>query len=446
MTEDIILDTKCGKIKGTERTDDIFFHGVRYATAERFEYPVPVTHWEGIYDATAQETDCPQYDTFRDESKDVGNFYYDEFRKGSSFRYEEDALELNIQKPLQGENCPVLVFIHGGGHETGTIGEMPYGDGREYTKRGIVYVSVGYRLNVFSLYRSKNYGLHDQMAAIRWVKENIEAFGGDPGRITLMGQSAGAMSINDLLYTNQLKGIITGAIMMSGAGCVPKLARPYTEQEAESFWAEVRQRAGAADEAAFRALPAKKVWEAWYTVSREHGDLHYLQPGIDGKIIPTLPQKIRKDGTDLDIPLIVGITSQDFMPYLIYEMAYGYARRNAREGRKPVYGYLFDRELPGNKFKAYHAADLWYMCGNMDRCWRTFEETDHELSRQMIDYVANFVRSGGNPNGEGLPEWKPVSRRQRGFRLFDGKNDGYASPMQCRKKLWHTFLRDKGPM
>lgn len=440
-----VLQTACGAVRGIEKENSVLFQGIRYATAERFEYPKPITHWEGIYDATRQELNCVQYDTFRKEENDSGNFYYEEFRKGRTFLYEENALTLNIVKPLQGENCPVLVFIHGGGFETGTVGELPHGDTEEYARRGVVYVSVGYRLNVFSLYRSRNYGLFDQMTAIRWVYDNIAAFGGDPSQITIMGQSAGAMSVTDLLYTQALKGIVKGAVMLSGAGTIPKMVKPYTEAESQSFWDEVQKRAGAESEQAFQELPAETIWEAWYQVSREHNDMHYLQPGIDGTIIPKLPQEIRKEGTDLDIPLIVGVTSQDFMPYLIFELAYGWAKRNAREGRKPVYGFFFDRELPGNRFKAYHAADLWYFFGNMDQCWRPFEKLDYDLSAQMIDYIANFVRNG-DPNGAALPRWEPISRKNHGFRKFDGISDGYAAPLECRRKLWHTFLRDKGPM
>ncbi len=440
-----VLQTACGPVKGLEREESVLFRGIRYATAGRFCYPEPVTAWEGVLDATKQEINCFQYDAFRKEAKDKDNFYYEEFRRGESFLYEEDALTLNIVKPREGSGCPVLVFIHGGGHETGTVGEMPYGDTEEYAKRGIVYVSVGYRLNVFSLYRSRNYGLFDQMTAIRWIYQNIASFGGDPDRITLMGQSAGAMSVTDLLYTQALKGIVKGAVLLSGGGMIPKMARPYTQEEAEGFWQEVRQRAGAPGEEDFQKLPADQIWEAWYQVSREHNDLHYLQPGIDGTIIPKLPQEIRREGTDLDVPILIGVTSQDFMPYLIFELAYGWAKRNAREGRAPVYGFFFDRALPGNRYKAFHAADLWYFFGNMDKCWRPFEKTDFDLSAQMIDYTANFVRTG-DPNGAGLAPWKPVGRGQRGFRRFDGVSDGYAGPMECRRKLWHTFLKDKGPM
>ncbi len=443
--EEVILSTPCGEVKGVKGKDGEFFQGIRYGTAKRFQLPEPVTHWDGVYDATKQELNCFQYDTFRTEAKDANNFYYEEFRKGKTFLYEENALTLNLVKPVEGENCPVLIFIHGGGHETGTVGELPHGDTMEYAKRGIVFVSVGYRLNVFSLYRSANYGLHDQLTAIRWVHDNIKAFGGDPERITIMGQSAGAMCVTDLLYTQALKGIVKGAVMLSGAGMIPKIVRPYTGEESKSFWDEVRERAGAKDEESFRSLPAADIWEAWYQVSREHNDMHYLQPGIDGTIIPKLPQEIRRDGTDLDIPLMMGVTSQDFMPYLIFELAYGWAKRNARENRQPVYGFFFDRQLPGNRYKAFHAADLWYFFGNMDRCWRPFEKTDYELSAQMIDYTAEFVKKQ-DPNREGLPRWEPVSRKQKGFRKFDGFSQGYASPFECRKKLLHTFLRDKGPM
>lgn len=443
--EELVLETACGPVRGIKRDQSAVFRGIRYAMAERFSYPQPVKSWEGVLDATKPELNCFQYDTFRKEAGDKDNFYYEEFRRGLTFRYEENALTLTIVKPLSGERCPVLVFLHGGGHETGTVGEPPYGDTQEYAKRGVVYVSVGYRLNVFSLYRSKNYGLFDQMTAIRWIRDNIAAFGGDPERITLMGQSAGAMCVTDLLYTQALKGIVKGAVMLSGGGMIPKAVRPYTEAEAEGFWREVRKRAGAQEEEAFLALPAQQIWEAWYQVSRERNDMHYLQPGIDGVIIPKLPQRIRKEGTDLDVPILIGVTSQDFMPYLIFELAYGWAKRNAREHRAPVYGFFFDRTPPGNRYKAFHAADLWYFFGNMDKSWRPFTQTDYDLSAQMIDYTARFVRTG-NPNGEGLPPWKPVGGGHKGFRRFDGVSDGYAGPAECRRKLWHTFLKDKGPL
>lgn len=143
--------------------------------------------------------------------------------------------------------------------------------------------------------------------------------------------------------------------------------------------------------------------------------------------------------------MIIGVTSQDFMPYIIYDMAIGWAMKHVRHGKAPVYGYLFDRHLPGNSFKAFHGSDLWYMFGNMDKCWRPFEQIDYDLKDEMVQYVANFVHFQ-NPNGGGLPYWPPVSRLNRSFRHFGGKTTHKISPIQIRKKMDHTFAKDKGPM
>ena len=144
--------------------------------------------------------------------------------------------------------------------------------------------------------------------------------------------------------------------------------------------------------------------------------------------------------------MMLGVTSQDFMPAIIFEMAYSHAMWSAaRKNRAPVYGYLFDRTPPGELYKAYHAADLWYMFGEMDKCWRPWEQTDYELRDQMIDYAANFARCG-DPNGEGLPRWPAFTLTQRRFRLFDGESEGCVGPGFCRARMRRTLLREKGPM
>ena len=284
------------------------------------------------------------------------------------------------------------------------------------------------------------------MPAIKdhWVKENIKDFGGDPERIVLIGQSAGAMAIMDLLYTKRLEGVVKGAVTMSGGGMVPKMAKPWTKEEAKPFWEAVRKRAGVNEEE-IKTLDPKLLWEAWYEESRENYSLQAVQPSIDGIIIPKMPQEIAKEGSYLDIPMIMGVTSQDFMPYIIFDMTYSWAKLHVKQKRSPVYGYLFDRELPGNSFKAFHASDLWYLFGNMEQSWRPFEQKDYDLKDQMIGYVANFVKTL-DPNGEGLPEWPAISRKNRKFRHFDGTDTGLISPMACRKKELHSFLFDKGPM
>ena len=185
----ITLVCPCGKLKALNEDGVILARGIPFAVTERFQPPEVIKKWSGLLDATGQETDCFQRSSFEDTS---GTFYYREFREGRHFQYADSPMTLNIISPsLEGKH-PVLFFIHGGSFETGTVGELPYGTSTEYAKRGIVLVSVGYRLNVFGMHGGVNYCLMDQIAAVDWV-QNISAFGGDPDNITIMGQSAGAM-------------------------------------------------------------------------------------------------------------------------------------------------------------------------------------------------------------------------------------------------------------
>ncbi len=438
------IETGLGRVIGTADNGIYIFRGIPYAVTERFEEPKPYPEWD-VFDATQTEIDCYQYLTYRDESTGPDAFYHKEFRSDQEFKFAESPMTMNIIARENAEKDPVLVFIHGGGFETGTVGELPYGTCTEYAKHNVVFVSLGYRLNVFSLYKSGNYGLHDMVFGLKWIHEHIADFGGDPDKITIMGQSAGAMSIMNLLYTQKLKWIVKGAVLMSGAGAVPILTKPWTKKKSLPFWEGVRRRAGVETTEEFKKLPPDVIWKAWYEESRENWSFQAVQPGIDGKIIPELPQKVIRKREYLDIPMIVGVTSQDFMPYIIYDMAIGWAMKHVRHGKAPVYGYLFDRHLPGKSFKAFHGSDLWYMFGNMDKCWRPFEKFDYELKDQMVQYVANFVHFQ-NPNGGGLPYWPPVSRLNRSFRHFGGKTTHKISPIKIRKKMDHTFAKDKGPM
>lgn len=439
------VKTTGGLVQGYETRDVRIFRGIPYAATPRFRMPEPYT-WEGVFDATTGETDCYQQKAFLDEGKLFGDsFYYREFLTDTDYHYSEDYVSLNIVTPRDADHCAVIVFIHGGGFEVGNVAELPYGLTEEYARRNVILVSVGYRLNVFSLYRGGNYGLHDMAAAVDWVYDNIAAFGGDPSRITLMGQSAGAMSITDLLYSQRLKGKVFAAITISGGGMIPRLAAPWTKAQAQHFWDKVMAQAGCATEEEMEAMPARKLWEAWDRVKKEDNSLQASQPAIDGQIIPDVPQNVFKARKELDVPVLLGVTSQDFMPVLLYEVGLHWGLDNDKKHKQPVYGYFFDRTVPGNRYKAYHGCDLWYLFGQMDKSWRPFEKLDYELSAQMIDCCANFARTA-DPNGGNLPRWAPLSRRQRGFRLFDGVSRGYIRPLKCRLKVWKTMLWDHGPM
>ena len=513
--ETVVCTTPCGKVRGKlldtvgdageragfgERASfgerAAIFHGIPYAITKRFEMPVQVRSWkevpdfetsDGFLDATGSfgtELDCWQYSSYFDESKDANSFYYKEFRSDRQFKYAESPMTLNLICPWgdqgllgleklgqktpsnkvlgektgeklsessSGQGRPVVIFFHGGGHETGTVGELPYGTCTEYAKRGVIFVSVGYRLNVFSLFRGNNYGLHDQIAAIHWVHDNISAFGGNPGQIILMGQSAGAMSITSLCMSQKLKGLVKGAVLMSGGGCIPKLAGPWPKEKCDAFWDGVRAKAGVlanskvTSDEELKAVSAETLWRAWYAQTQEGTNYHLRQPAIDGDLVPDYPQEILRRGEDLDIPLIFGVTAQDFLPVIMYEMALSWGKRNAKKGRAPVYGYMVRRTPPGNCYKAFHGIDLWYMFGNLNKSWRPFTKDDYALSARMIDHIATFARTG-NPNAEGLPQWPSISSSCHKFMCFDIGAPELLSPHQCRKLVWHTALKDKGPL
>ena len=429
---DRIIDTKVGKIKGYYKDDNrIEYNGIPYAITNRFELPKPYII-DGIYDTKNPVLDCVQYGTYNDNSEE---FYEKEFRRGLTFNYVESPMTLSIITPIEAKNSSVLIFIHGGGFENGMVNEYPFGGSNEYAKRNIILVSIGYRLNVLSLYRNLNLGLHDQLFAINWVYQNIEAFGGNKDNITIMGQSAGAMSITDLLYTKKLDGIVKSAIMVSGGGMIPSMLGPLTKEKFKPFWDDVDKNAGIMDPRELKTIDMERLWRAWYDRSRNKWGFRTVQPGIDGEIIKDKPQKLFKNKEELDIPIMLGVTSQDFIAPIIYHLALNWAKDNDKKKKSNVYCYFFDRALPGDNYKAFHASDLWYLFGNMDKSFRPFDEIDNKLKDTMIDYVANFINYH-NPNGVGLNEWMPTTRKFRQFKYFSGRDDdSYIKPIKAKKKV-----------
>lgn len=462
----VTVTTGLGLVTGVRTDGAAVFRGIPYAVTERFERPVAIDAWDAPLDATAGGIDCYQYGSFNDEPED--GFYRREFRSADfEPRWGENPMCLNIVAPegvfrdeagrtasvendANAEKCPVLVFVHGGGFETGTVGELPYGASTAYAKRGVVLVSVGYRLNVFALYKGFNLGLRDVECAILWVRRHIADFGGDPSRITLIGQSAGSMTIQDLCWSRRLEGVVQGGVCMSGGALLPRFALPVRPEKNARLWEEVRSRAGARTDDELRLVHPSTLWHAWDTVREEHSfDFGFRQPVIDGELIADDPARVAHEGRGLNVPIIYGVTSQDFMPTVMYRSVIDHAVAQSRRGRAPVWGYLVDRVPPGGSFKAFHGVDLWYLFGGLERSWRPFTEVDRALSDQMIDYVANFARTG-NPNGADadgahLPLWPAITPSQRGLRLFDGESSGLIGPAATYAKVIHTDLFDPGP-
>lgn len=413
-------ETACGTIRGLEKENCYEFRSVRYARAGRYEYPVLEKQWQGVYDATYFKDCCFQHRAFEPDEK-VNPFYHKEFRKGLSFTYSEDCFFLNIYTPKNAENCPVLVFIHGGSFTGGSIDEAQI-SGERFAQKGIITVAMNYRLGPYGFCVHPdltdengvcgNYGLYDQTAAIEWVIENIASFGGDPKKITLMGQSAGAMSVDIHASSPLLKGKIAGAILLSGAGLQRCVLKPLMSEKAKPFWETVMKNANVTSVKELKTVDAKTLYYAWRDACKQSKfSMPYTFPVYDGKLL-------KKDSFRMeniaDIPYLLGSTCTDMIPIALEALMKKWAKHVGKHHRNPCYLYNFNRFLPGDDMGAWHSADLLYAFSTLGCNWRPFEEIDYKISNQLSDAIAAFVKNG-NPNCEALPEWKPGGKTPMSF-------------------------------
>ena len=416
--EFITKSTPCGEIKGINGEKCYEFRGVRYARAERYEMPVEQEKWDGVYDATKYKACCYQHRAFDDDAK-VNPFYHIEFRKGLHFTYSEDCHFLNIWAPKNAESCPVLIFIHGGSFTGGSTDEGHI-KGERLAEKGIITVAMNYRLGPYGFCAHKdlekdgeilaNFGLYDQTAAINWVIKNISSFGGNPENITLMGQSAGAMSVDIHLSNPLLKNKIKGAIMQSGAGLQRCLLKPLSVEKITPFWDKIIENAGVKSINELKNVDAKTLYYAWLKACKESKfSMPYTFPVYDEKII------CKNDFTLKalpDIPCIIGSTCTDMIPIVLEAVTKKYARHIQSKNGK-CWLYNFNRFLPGDDMGAWHSADLLYAFSTLDFNWRPFEEVDYKISEQLSDAIAQFAKTQ-NPNCNSIPTWeinykKPMS-------------------------------------
>lgn len=438
-----LINTPCGPVQGCAGrvAGTAAYKGIRYATAGRWEYPVQVKAWEGTYDATSYGSCSYQPRAFYNEEENQKKyFYYHEFRKGEAYTYSEDCLFLNVFTPdtaKAGDQLPVLIYIHGGGF-TGGCGHEKHFDGPVWPAKGVIGVTLNYRLGPMGFVClpqlkeeagfTGNYGLYDQLCAIQWVKDNIAAFGGDPGNMTLMGQSAGAASVQLQCSSSLSAGLFQKAIMSSGCGLGGMMSG--SEEKSSAFWQEVMNRCGCETLEQFRALPVNKLFDAWQKAKKE----------IKGGAAAAFPVKDGRFATEKDQPqnlcYMAGSTSEDMAPPIIQSMARKWISRR----EKPGYTWFFDRQLPGDKNGAWHSSDLWYWFGTLENCWRPMEQKDRELSEQMVSYLCNFVKTG-NPNGAYLPEWVASGEGQNRVLCMGEKKTQMGKPNGL-KLIW-TMLTNK---
>lgn len=441
-----IITTPCGDVRGvaTRREGIIAYKGIRYATAGRFECPKEVTHWDGVYDAAEYGACAYQPRAFyNEEDMPKKVFYYNEFRRGESYTYSEDCLFLNVFAPEKTEErLPVIIYIHGGGY-TGGCGHEKHFDEPVWPTKGVIGVTINYRLGPMGFVClpeleeeagfTGNYGLFDQLAALNWVHDNIAAFGGDPDRITIMGQSAGAMSVQQHCLSPLGAGLYQGAVMSSGGG-VSKMLCATPAKTHYDYWKTAMAKAGCDTLEQFRAVSPETLFQAWEQTKKELRNPGCF-PCIDGRFVVGAGADLLAEGKQKKISYLLGTTSEDMMPPILLDMSKKWCAAQENHG----YCWYFERKLPGDDNGAWHSSDLWYWFGTLDNCWRPMEEKDRALSEQMVNYLCNFLATG-DPNGEDLPQWTLCDKQGKVLRL--GQKDT-AMGKPSKLKMFYTMLTNK---
>lgn len=411
----VMVQTPCGTVRGIKEKERCSYLGIPYASAERFMYPKVTIKWDGILDATQFGSCSYQFRSFQSEKLGQDSFYYHEFRENLHFRYGEDCQRLNIWTPEKIEKpCPVIIFIHGGAFLGGSSNEKHL-IAPKWTEQGVIAVTINYRLGPFGFLctsdgmreagHTGNYGLYDQLAAIQWIHENIASFGGDPNRITLMGQSAGAMCVHKLCASPLVKGLIQRAVMLSGAGLSPIFESDVRAEENTDFGDTVLKTAGCTTLEEFRKVSAWKIQQAFAEqLGKTDRGLAVISPVIDDKIVVASTSESMRQNKFYKIPYMMCSTSEDlWQPELFYSIL-KWQDAQIENKNTDCYSAFFSRKLPGDNKGAFHSADLWYWCNTLDQSWRPFTKLDKNLAQMMVQYLTNFAKNG-NPNGEDLPKW-----------------------------------------
>ncbi len=431
-----IIVTGKGKIAGVEKKGYTVYKGIRYAKPPigelRFRAPQETDSWEGVYQADKFSTICYQME------QQEGSFYTKEFFSDPSYMtpMSEDSLFLNIWVPehAQGEALPVAFWIHGGAFFNGYGHEMEF-DGEAFCRKGVILVTINYRLGAFGFLAhpwltaesrngsSGNYGILDQIAALNWVHEYIPAFGGDPSKITIFGQSAGSISAQVLVSSKLTAGKIKGAILQSGGGYNSGLGRDKTLVEAEQLGEEFAKLCDVKSLEELRALPTEiimnKAQELFVNSMKLGTEGLPFTPVVDGYVLTKGYTGIVDAGLHQDIPYMIGSTKNDIgvteemlkkgIKSQLYQGCINWSLKLVEQGRQPAYVYYFTRQLKGDEAGAFHSSELWYEFATLGRSWRPKEEADDRLSEDMVTYWTNFVKTG-NPNEPGLGEWKPCTK------------------------------------
>lgn len=424
-----ILKIEGGEIQGIlAETEGVYIYkGIPYAAppvgANRWREPQPVVPWKGVKIAGSFGAPAPQ------EKHTVESFYGKEFFWQGDPEFSEDCLFLNVWTPAPGKvhkKLPVALWIHGGAYMAGW-GTEPEMDGEAWAERGVILVTINYRLGIFGFLAhpelsaesphqvSGNYGILDQLAALKWIKNNIAPFGGDPDNIMIFGQSAGAGSVQTLVASPLAKDLIAKAVIQSGGGVTDRpLMRGSSLADAETSGKALLDFGGYATLDDMRAASTPEIMELLHNYRAETGKWIFFGPVIDHYLSTAGFAEAAREGSIADVPYMIGSTMDDMS-----RLAQGidtFCLLRQRQGGK-AYAYQFARALPGDSAGAFHSSELWYMFHTLGRSWRPFTEADDALSLEMVSAWTNFAIYN-DPNGKGSAVWTPYTEETPEFMVF----------------------------
>jgi len=446
-----VLTIEGGQIQGVPTPTEgiVAYKGIPFAAPPvddlRWKEPQPIIPWEGVKKADIYGDAASQL------TWDPESFYGKEWQASGSVPFSEDCLYLNVWTPAAGkldEKLPVAMWIHGGGYREGFAFEPEMDGGEDWASRGVILVTVTYRLGVMGFFShpllseespngvSGNYGLMDQAAALKWINKNIAQFGGDPNNITIFGQSAGAGSVQSLCASPKSKNLISKAISMSGGGLGSRPGTPLdTAQVNNKKLMDYFEKTTLDD-------MRKLSFDELIDMSQKYADTTKTRVGwspvIDGYFLNNTFSDEALAKNIPDIPYMIGFTSNDLSD--MTKPVNDFAALRAEQSSEPTYAYLFQRQLPGDESGAFHSADLWYVFHSLKHSWRPFTAGDEALSKQMVDYWTNFAKFG-DPNGKDGGSWKPYTKENPEFMLLDANGDEADLKMSATPEFKGNKLR-----
>lgn len=404
-----------GLVQGLRQNGISVYRGLPFAAPPvgdlRWRAPEAILPWDGVRDASAFGPVCMQ------SGETVPGL--------GTEPMSENCLYLNVWTPANGaeERLPVMVWLYGGGRHVGSGSARLYWSDR-LARKNVVVVTLNYRLGAFGMMAhpelsaeapygaSGNYLLLDQIAALRWVQGNIAEFGGNPGNVTLFGQSAGATSVSQLLVSPLARGLFHRAIGQSG-GDLRSSPVTVSLSEAENAGTEFAQKLGANSVADLRAISAEEILANDVIGYFDNGTPRGAhEVNVDNYVLPGTVRSLYAQGLQQNVPLLNGYNAGDD-PELHPAAGRNWARLHARSGNN-VYSYYFTKVPPYPPFRfrgiAGHGAELIYLFGfpppiffyAVEFPWNAAR--DAELTDIFASYWTNFAKHG-DPNGEGLPSW-----------------------------------------